>query len=103
MRLTFVLKEDFLEVACVIACLLLGFLAWNSNNPITLLAIPFFGILTSYFYARKNKARWCSNCDLLMSYGTELSSKNKNYEVVYECKKCGKRNRTGIYTEYKAK
>ncbi|MDX5371770.1 MAG: hypothetical protein LPK18_04955 [Pseudomonadaceae bacterium] len=97
MKLTFVPKEDLIEIFALAVCIFCGYIAWRDEDPLGLLFILLFGSGAAYFYGKKNKARWCTQCNGPMTYATEYLSSDE-HDVVYLCPKCGKKNRAMIRT-----
>ena len=98
MKLTFVPREDILEIAAIFVCIFIMYLGLN-GDPLILLTLIIFAGLPLYFYIKKCKARWCSQCNDIMKYTSEKAI-GTNYSVIYKCSKCGKVNNAGIFEGY---
>ncbi|MEW6459549.1 MULTISPECIES: hypothetical protein [unclassified Pseudomonas] len=99
MKLTFVLREDLLELCAAAACIYSAYFAWRLEEPLGLAFALLFGAGGAYFYLKKNRARWCARCNRLMTYGTEPAQSSSDFEVTYTCPQCGRKNKAGIETE----
>ncbi|MEO4046967.1 hypothetical protein AAFN46_07720 [Pseudomonas sp. CAU 1711] len=101
MKLTFVLREDIIEVGAVAACCFAGYFSWRHGGSlgiVEILCLSIFAFGAAYFYLKKNRARWCEQCSRLMAYAMEESPVDGEYDVIYRCPTCNRMNRGGIQT-----